>query len=392
MNHGQCPVCDTIDTTVLIDIVGMPVYCNRLWNSRDKAQAAPKGDIRLRSCKKCGHVFNSAFDPSLLNYDRKYENSLHFSPRFQAYAEQLARRLVQDYDLHDKDVIDIGCGKGDFLALLCELGQNRGLGFDPSYDNNRVTIETAYHLRVINDYFSERYHHYPADLICCRQVLEHIQDPQSFLQSVRRTIGKRLESIVFFEVPNVLYTLKDMGIWDLIYEHCGYFSKASLNHLFRACEFEVLKLQSGFEGQFLCIDAKPGVTTSVTADPIDEEMEDFHKHTATFTDKYRDKINHWETELGRLGQNSRKAVIWGGGSKGVTFLNVLKNSKHVKYVVDINPHKQGRFVPGTGQPIVSPEFLIEFQPENIIVLNPNYLAEIQYKANQLNLTSQFFVV
>ena len=179
-----------------------------------------------------------------------------FHPVFNATPNNWLRRLVQDYDLHDKDVIDIGCGKGDFLALLCELGQNRGLGFDPSYENNRVNHNAASRFTVINDYFSERYHHYPADLICCRHVLEHIQHPQAFLQSVRRTIGKRLGCIVFFEVPDVFYTVKDMGIWDLIYEHCGYFSMMSLFHLFRACGFDVLDLQSSFQGQFLCIDAK----------------------------------------------------------------------------------------------------------------------------------------
>lgn len=370
----------------------MPVYCNRLWTTREKALAAPKGDIRLRFCRDCGHFFNAAFDPQLLEYDKDYENSLHFSPRFQTYAEQLAHRLVEDYDLHDKDVVEIGCGKGDFLALLCALGPNRGLGFDSSYEDDRATVRTGNHLRVINDYFSERYNRCPADLICCRQVLEHIQNPHSFLKSVRRTIGDRTESIVFFEVPDFMYTLKDMGIWDLIYEHCGYFSNTSLNHLFRTCGFEVLKIQPGFEGQFLCIDARPVSAKDLTTELVDKACVDLDKHALAFTDKYRDKVNHWEAELERLRKDMRKTVIWGGGSKGVTFLNVIQNSHLILYVVDINPYKKGRFVPGTGQKIVPPEFLANYEPDIIFVMNPNYLKEVQTWVHQLNIAPLFMAV
>jgi SAM-dependent methyltransferase len=327
-----------------------------------------------------------------LGYDTHYENSLHFSPRFQAYAEKLAQRLVQEYDLHDKDVIEIGCGKGDFLALLCALGPNRGLGFDPSYEFDRRSSETTNHFRVIKDFFSERYRHYPADLICCRQVLEHIEQPKSFLKSVRRTIGDRTESGVFFEVPDVLYSLRDMGIWDLIYEHCGYFNKASLDHLFRTSGFKVLNLLPGFGGQFLCIYAKPNGTGGFTTEQALGSMKDFNVYANAFADKYREKIEHWEAELERVLQNNQRTVIWGGGSKGVTFLNVLPNSGQVRYVVDINPHKQGRFLPGTGHEIVPPEFLVDFQPQVVLVMNPNYLIEVKDRAAQLNIAPQFMVV
>ena len=89
--------------------------------------------MRLGFCRICGHIFNDAFNPDHIEYIQDYENSLHFSPRFHQYAETLAADLVKRYGLYEKTIIEIGCGRGDFLKLLCELGKNRGIGFDPSH-------------------------------------------------------------------------------------------------------------------------------------------------------------------------------------------------------------------------------------------------------------------
>ncbi|MCA9990344.1 MAG: hypothetical protein KDE29_05015, partial [Anaerolineales bacterium] len=113
-------------------------HCNVLWPTPAGARQAPRGDIQLHFCPTCGHVFNADFDPALMAYDQAYENSLHFSDRFQQYATALASDLVARYGLQGKDIVEIGSGQGDFLQLLCELGQNRGVGFDPSYDPGAV--------------------------------------------------------------------------------------------------------------------------------------------------------------------------------------------------------------------------------------------------------------
>jgi hypothetical protein len=76
-------------------------------------------------------------------------------------------------------------------------------------------------------------------------------------------------------------------------------------------------------------------------------------------------------------------VVWGGGSKGVTFLNMLKAQHQIEYVVDLNPRKQGKYVAGTGQKIVPPEFLWEYRPDIVIVMNPIYENEIRQMLNEL---------
>jgi FlaA1/EpsC-like NDP-sugar epimerase len=97
----------------------------------------------------------------------------------------------------------------------------------------------------------------------------------------------------------------------------------------------------------------------------------------------------WRSSLERLTKGGRRIVVWGAGSKGVTFLNTLQDTNTIGYVVDINPQKQGRFVAGTGQQIVSPEFLQLYQPDVIIVMNVIYQKEIQEVTDKLGLSPKF---
>lgn len=387
-----CPVCESTDIAVFFEISDVPVHCNLLWPSREKALRAPRGDIRLGFCKACEHIFNISFDPTLMKYDQEYENPLHFSPRFQEYATSLATRLIRRYDLYNKDIIEIGCGKGDFLIMLCKLGQNRGIGFDPSYVDGRIENASEGQVTIIRDFYSERYADYNADMICCRHVLEHVQFPRDFLSSIRRSIGIRLNTVVFFEVPNVIFTLRHLGIWDLIYEHCGYFTFSSLAHLFNACGFNVTALKDAFEGQFLCIDAMP--TTGQT-DSKASQWNGFEKvsdHVSMFAYRYSNKVDNFRCELERMELEKKRTVIWGAGSKGVTLLNTLKLQDQISYVVDINPNKHGMHVAGTGQKIVKPEFLREYRPDTVIVMNPIYLKEIQNSVMRMDLSSELLSV
>lgn len=384
----RCVVCDTQNCTPLIKINDIPIHCNRLWNTKEGAVTASTGTMDLVFCNHCGHVFNQDFDPNKMDYDPDYENSLHYSPRFQEYADNLAQGLIDKFSLHGKDIIEIGCGKGDFLKALCRLGNNTGVGFDPSFEDNRDG-QSQENFSVIRDFYSDKYSSYGADLICCRHVLEHIQYPATLLNTVKKAIGDRLESIVFFEVPDGAFTLEDMGIWDLIYEHCSYFTSNSLSYAFFKNGYAELGQERAFGGQFLGIEAK--------LNPIAQDFESAHfslpKNTtlaaaaAKFATNYQEKVSHWKKQLAQYAQTNKKVVLWGAGSKGVTFLNVMKSSGQVEYIVDINPHKQGRFVAGSGQEIVGPEFLKTYQPDIVLVMNPIYQKEIQESLDKMGLNA-----
>jgi len=314
---------------------------------------------------------------------------LHFSPFFQEYAHSVASRLIKRYNLHNKDVIEIGCGKGDFLSLLCELGDNRGVGFDPSYESQRNDSEVKEQITFIRDFYSERYVRYRADLICCRYVLEHINNPTDFLNMLRRVIGEHSDTIVFFEVPNVLFILRDLSIWDIIYEHCSYFSVGSLAYIFAQCGFDVYHLNKTYQGQYLTVEGLPGKDGAQSSIDRWNGIKEIASYVTHFADNYRNELKEWQDKLKRIERAGQRAVAWGAGAKGVSFLNMLKTKDQIEYIVDINPYKQGKYVAGTGQQIVPPEFLRDYQPDVVIVMNPIYKTEIQRTIEEVGLATEF---
>ncbi len=392
--RAACPVCEHEELDSVLEIENVPVFCNVLFASRQEALSAAKGTIELTFCRSCGHLFNSAFEPERLHYTQSYDNSLHYSPRFQEYARSLAERLIKSYDLHDKDVVEIGCGKGDFLQLICTIGRNRGTGFDPSYEEERSETDNSTRpFTVIQDLYTDRYTDRPADLIVCRHVLEHIARPRPFIDTIRRAIANNPRATAYFEVPNATYTIEQLGIWDLIYEHPGYFSKSSLLQLFTSSRLTPVMIEAAFDGQYLSLEAvsRERAPTGVSLDPSHQPAA-LQSKLDRFSQLHREKIGYWESRLRFLAEADRKVVVWGAGSKGVTFLNTIEPAGSIDYVVDINPHKQGMHTPGTGQPIVAPDFLTEYGPDVILVMNPIYCDEIGAHCADMNLEAEIVPV
>ncbi len=386
-----CPVCNSHDTSLCIKLDGVPVYCNVLYPSEKESRLAPKGDVTLMFCRSCGHLYNGTFDPHRIDYTLEYENSLHYSPRFQDYADNLAGELVERYNLHNKTIVEIACGKGDFLSQLCRLGGNRGIGFDPSYEPGRQGDEMPGSISIVQDYYSEKYAELDADLICCRHALEHIETPGQLLGTIRSAIGDRTETALYFEVPNSLYTLRDLGIWDIIYEHCGYFCQNSLARVFSDSGYIIHSLVESFGKQFLSIEAAPAgqqATNSWGADNI----AGIAAFADAFEKEYSDKVTTWKSRLTKFRNDNKSVVVWGAGSKGVTFLNVLAAGEEVMCIVDLNPNKHHKYVPGTGHQVVGPEYLKQNPPDVVLVMNRIYADEIANTLIDMQINSEVVVV
>jgi SAM-dependent methyltransferase len=383
----KCIVCGAGSVATFLEIESAPVQCNVLWETRKSALEARSGSITLGYCDSCGHIANTSFQPELMEYSETYENSLHFSPRFQQFLSSLIRRLDNDYQLRGKRVIDIGCGKGEFLHALCEGVGCSGTGFDRSYEPDLEATSSG-GVDFVVDFYSEAYAGLEADLLTCRHVLEHIDRPVEFLSMIRRTIGERRQPGVFFEVPNALYTLEALGIWDIIYEHVSYFTPQSLATLFRQCGFSVTRLESEFDNQYLTLDATPFGLPANDTDSTPRSLSDTARLVEEFSQRHHRKLSDWRNTLETIRREGSRAVIWGTGSKGVTFLNGLGIRDEVPYAVDINPRKTGMFVPGTGQEIVVPEFLATWNPDIVIIMNPIYTEEISHTLRDLRVDAQ----
>jgi len=386
-----CRICGA-PTEVFFHIEGVPVCCNILWPNREDAIRARRGDIRLTFCRECGHIYNSAFDPERLTYTANYDNSLHFSPRFQEYARDLAARLVETYDLHKKKVVEIGCGNAEFLALLCALGPNRGVGFDPSFIPGRVNTTVGDGIEIIADSYSELYANRSCDLLCSRHMLEHVPDPLAIIKSVSHALRETPCAAVYFEVPNALFTLREKGIWDVIYEHCSYFTPQSIYHLFANAGFGVLNVKESFGRQFLSLEALASNEHPSRYSPPPGDMDRLADDVAAFAGYRQNLVDRWTAVFDEMRKKGQRAIPWGAGAKGAIFLNVLGEQALVDYVVDINPHKQGHFVPGTGQQIVAPEALRQLKPDALILMNPIYQDEVKRIVAGLGLAPEFLAL
>ena len=355
----------------------LPVFCNALLPDRASALAAPRGDLELCYSPETGYLWNQAFNPELTAYNPSYENSLHYSPRFVSFATQLVDRLVARYELSGKRIVEIGCGEGNFLAQLCERG-NTGVGYDPSYDPTRLKVATSAAMRIEADYYPTE-QPIDADLVVCQHVLEHVADPASLLAGVRRSLVPTVErrTAVYFEVPDATYMVEQLAVWDLIYEHMSYFSAPTVRLLFESCGFDVTDIDRSFGDQYLYVEAVAGSAPASAAAPVDTaELTKLTELVATFGEHVKRLVAYWNTNLAALVQMGPVA-LWGAGSKGVTFLNLIEAGREVTHVIDVNPNKTDLYVPGTGHCISGPDALIGAGVQTVLVMNPLYVSEVQ---------------
>lgn len=389
---AACYNCGEGQLYVFYDVPRVPVHSCLLVPTREEALDFPTGRLRLAFCRSCGFISNLLFDPDLLDYSESYEETQGFSPRFRAFARDLAARLIDKYDLRGRDILELGCGKGEFLALLCELGDNRGVGIDPAYVEGRLHSAASSRMTFIRDFYSERYSDLSGDFIVSRHTLEHVQPTREFLLTLRRSLGARKDVTVFFEVPDVSRVLRELAFWDIYYEHCSYFSLGSLARLFRSTGFQVLDLETDFDDQYLLIEARPADGPTGTVFPSEDDAETLARDVEYFRENCARKLDAWRADLEAFRQRGQRPVIWGSGSKAVAYLTTLGVRDQIEYVVDINPFKHDMYLAGTGHRIVSPEVLREYRPDIVIVMNPIYCDEIAEQLSEMDVTAQLVLV
>lgn len=379
---SQCPCCQGTDLENFFTVKNAPVHSVVTIKDRAEALAIPRKDIVLTFCNACGFIFNSAFDSSIDYVGQHYDDQQGFSPTFTTFLSEVSERFIQKYAMRNKLVVDVGCGKGDFLRLFCELGENRGVGVDPAYEFGRG--EEMSNVSFIKEHYARKHGALHPDCITCRHTLEHIHDTGVFMETVRSSIItddlaplREKSPILFFEVPSIVRILDVQAFWDVFYEHCSYFSPGSLARLFRKTGFEVLDLFLEYDEQYLFIEAKPVGTSSEKVRPLEESVEELKAKTRHFSERVNARLSEWRVRLTYYKDKGKRVVVWGGGSKSVGFLTQFDDLGVIEHVVDVNPHMTGNYIPGIGKQYVAPAFLEEYKPDVVIVMNSVYMEEIR---------------
>lgn len=387
VNDFPCPVCDSVDCVDVFEATGIPVHIGICGRTPEEARALPTGDVTLSWCPRCEFLHNRQFDASRLDYHPGYEVALHHSPTFRRFMEQVTTRLMKRYDLHRKRILEIGCGRAWFLRTLAELGENQCIGYDPTVPTVGREEIGAGSIELVRDYFGPQYS-VNADFICCLSVFENVPQPVRFLKNLREQIGDT-DPGIYFEVFNAFQAIQAKETWSINYEQVNWFSRRSLENAFRQAGFLVTDSDECYEGgQYVFVDAVPG---RGERDRLNHAHSEVPAEIREFAAHHAQQQQLWTQRMDDYRRSDRRVVVWGAGGKGISFLNSLPTADSIAYVVDINPDKHGGFIPGSAQEIVGPEFLQEYRPETIILMNGLYEQEIREQLQSLGVDAEFLI-
>lgn len=354
----------------------IPVNSVRLHHDEASARAAARGDLSLYGCVRCGFVWNAEFDAGLIDYSSGYESTQSYSGTYRKFLDQQAVELVEAYNLKGKTVIEIGCGHGEFLAALCNAGVGHGIGYDPAALVERRPQIAQGELTIIQEAVGPETTLQQAALIICRNTLEHVPDVAVFVAGIRQALENQPETPVFIQIPSWDRVGAEGAFWDIYYEHCSYFSQQSLSGLFEGCGFTVDQCSMTFGGQYLDLRARASSAKAVDRAVSEIDM------TAILSQRQA-----WQTYFQTLRDQDRKVVLWGGGSKAVALLTSIDSQDRVLAAVDINPHKQGCYLPVTGHPVIGPEQLKELEFDEVLLMNGIYRDEVAADLKRLGVTA-----
>ncbi|TVT85652.1 class I SAM-dependent methyltransferase [Pseudomonas sp. H3(2019)] len=330
---------------------GLPVLQNRTFADAASARASASADIVLVQDQVSGLIFNQAFDADKLSYDSDYQNEQAHSAEFKKHLSDVEAVIARHFE--GQNLIEVGCGKGYFLEQLRDHGYAI-TGIDPAYEGSNADVIKAPFTRGLG---------LAADAVVLRHVLEHIADPVAFLAQIAE--ANQGGGQIYIEVPCFDWILERSAWFDVFYEHVNYFRLDDLRRLFGT----VHEAGHLFGGQYLYIVADLSSLQTTPAQTI-ERM----SLPANFTASLERAVQIIQSAP------EHGSGIWGASSKGVIYSLFLQRAGvAVDQVVDINPAKQGRYLPLSGVRVSSPQEAMDALPEgaNLFVMNSNYLEEIK---------------
>jgi SAM-dependent methyltransferase len=376
VSAASCPACGGGPLRPFYRDHDVPAHSVRLMRTAPEARGHPRGRIELARCARCASITNTAFAPDLMDYGRDYEETQIYSPVFSAFQDQLVRSLIDRFGLRGRHIVEIGCGKGAFLARLCELGGNTGTGYDPAASAERLPAAARGRVEIVRELFAEGHGPLDAECVICQMTLEHIQNVSGFLGAARRALDGRPGTPVLFQVPDTRRILERAAFWDVYHEHCSYFTRESLRAAFVRAGFEVWSCETVYHDQYVALSATASGTPGTGYLPGPGTTEAMGALAARFAARADDAVEHWRSVLRRVEARGGSTAVWGGGSKAVAFLHRIDPDARVACVVDVNPYKQGRYLPGGGHRIVGPAQLPEHAPALVVVMNAAYYGEV----------------
>lgn len=374
----------------LLDLGESPIANNlvELSNSNLQNHYYP---LKAMTCSNCALVQLSEELPREILFKPDYVYYSSFSTSWLEHSEFYTHKMIKFLSLDHSDlVVEVASNDGYLLKYFKSNGI-QVLGVEPSAGVAHTAIKNG--IPTLIDFFGESLAYQIAKtkkpkLIIGNNVLAHVPNLHDFISGVATLIDD--DGVITFEFPHLLNLLKNSQFDTIYHEHYSYLSITALLPIFEQYKlkvFEVEKLltHGGSLRVFLAkIDSSREIGHSLQR-ILDEELE-FDPRDIKVYKLLQSKVlktkNDLVKELYKLKASGKKISAYGAAAKGITLLNYCEiNSDVIDFVVDLNPSKQGKYLPGSQIPIVDSKILTSNRPDVLLILAWNLSNEIKLQLN-----------
>jgi hypothetical protein len=370
--------------TPFVDLGATPL-ANSLLQAVDLDRPELRLPLRALVCDVCFLVQLQDFvRPETIFNDYVYFSSYSdtWLKQSRQYAESIRRRLglgPQSF------VVEVASNDGYLLKNFVAQGIPC-LGIEPAANvaaaarSAGVATETVFFGKTTALDVAARHRH--ADLIIANNVIAHVPDLNDFLAGFKALLSA--QGVVTVEAPHLLNLLKESQFDTIYHEHFSYLSLLALEpavarHGLEVFDLEDLPTHGGSLRYYLRHAAKGESSDAVEAMRVKEFEYGLGRLDtyANFMTRVRRMKLSLLAFLVEAASSGKTVVAYGAAAKGNTLLNYCGIDRDlVAFVVDRSPHKQGRYLPGSRIPIVSPEAVFETKPDFLLILPWNLKDEI----------------
>ncbi|MBS2000659.1 MAG: class I SAM-dependent methyltransferase [Cyanobacteria bacterium SZAS LIN-5] len=378
----SCRICAGQELPVILSLGETPL-ANSLLKAGQLDQPEPRYALELAMCPTCSLVqIKETVAPELLFRNYLYFTS--FSETMLRHAQELSREVVTAKKLGAESlVVEIASNDGYLLQYYKALNVPV-IGIEPAKNVAEVSVGKG--IETITEFFNAELASSlvsagkKADVIHANNVLAHVADLHGVVSGI--SVLLKEDGVAIIEVP-YLKDMIDGTEFDTIYhEHLCYYSLSSLAVLFRQHNLYVndvkrIPLHGGSLQLFIGKNDNPSQSVKdLMASEIDWGMRElnFYKDFATQIETLKAQLTEL---LDKLKTEGKSIAAYGASAKGSTLLNSFNIGKqYLDFIVDRSSAKQGYYSPGTHLPILSPEVLLERQPDYLLLLTWNFADEI----------------